>query len=249
MDEQKFNERLGDISTRWTLLQQAHGQSQTAAQRALQELMQQYLGAVYRYLLAAVRDPDAAEELVQEFAMRFISGRFRGASPERGRFRNYVKTCLFHLVDDYQHSRGREPRLLESGYEVPASENAGGMEDQDQLFLESWRSDLLSRCWKRLEEEQERTGKPYFAVLKLRVDHPEMRSATLGETLEKNLGRPFSAAATRQLLHRARERLGELLLEETSISLGTTARDRIEEELAELNLLKYCKPLLESPGE
>jgi DNA-directed RNA polymerase specialized sigma24 family protein len=247
MDEREFHDRLADISTHWTLLEKAHGKSQGAAQAAWQELTRRYLGAVYRYLLAAVRDVDAAQELAQEFALRFVSGRFRAATPERGRFRSYLKTCLFHLVDDFQLRRGREPLPLAADADLAEPTVAG--DDRDQCFLESWRSELLARCWRRLEDEQAHNGQPYFAVMRLRVDHPEAKSAALAELLAARLGRPVTAAATRQILHRARQRFAELLYDETSDSLGTTSREQVEEELGELNLLKYCKPIWRHPAE
>jgi hypothetical protein len=49
----------------------------------------------------------------------------------------------------------------------------------------------------------------------------------------------------RQTLHRAREKFAALLLEETARSLGTSERGRLQDELADLNLLKYCQPVLD----
>jgi hypothetical protein len=50
--------------------------------------MGSYHRAVHRYLLGALRDEDAAEELFQEFALRFVRGDFRWADRGRGRFRD-----------------------------------------------------------------------------------------------------------------------------------------------------------------
>ena len=77
---------------------------------AQQQLMLRYCGAVYRYLLRAVRDPTVAEDLTQEFALRFIQGRFGQVDREQGRFRNYVKGALFRLVQDHYRNQAREPR-------------------------------------------------------------------------------------------------------------------------------------------
>ena len=43
----------------------------------------QHCGAAYRYLLGAVHDPDAADDLCQDFAVRFLRGDFRRADPGR----------------------------------------------------------------------------------------------------------------------------------------------------------------------
>ena len=74
--------------------------------------MQRYCGSVYRYLLGALRNGDAAIELFQEFAMRFVRGDFHRASPTRGRFRDYVKTALINLVTDHFNRQNSKPRPL-----------------------------------------------------------------------------------------------------------------------------------------
>ena len=48
-------------------------------------LMEYYFGAVYRYLRVSVRDPEAAADLAQDFALRFVRGDFKKADPSRGR--------------------------------------------------------------------------------------------------------------------------------------------------------------------
>jgi DNA-directed RNA polymerase specialized sigma24 family protein len=76
MDETAINEHLSRIATVWSELARAHGPREEAA-AAQQALLQRYCGAIYRYLVGAVRDPDAAAELCQEFALRFLRGDFK----------------------------------------------------------------------------------------------------------------------------------------------------------------------------
>jgi RNA polymerase sigma-70 factor (ECF subfamily) len=243
MSDNNLDQHLSHISTMWTMLYQAHRGSADEAAAARQVLMQRYCGAVYRYLLGAVRNADAAEDLTQEFALRFIQGRFQQADRSQGRFRNYVKTALFHLVDDYQRGQGKAKQVVPlAGDEALPGRNDA--ETDEQAFRESWRQELLSRAWKSLEQEQSQTGQPFYDVLRFRVDHPDLTSALMAEQLGPRLGKPLTPAGVRQLLHRARERFAELLLEETRLSLEDAGRDQLEEELAELNLLKYCQDLL-----
>src|SRR5262245_6817193 len=101
MGENEIQQHLSQIATQWTMLRQAHKGQEDEAMAARQVLMQRYCGAVFRYLMRAVRDVPTAEDLTQEFALRFIQGRFGQADPEHGRFRNYVKAALFRLVQDY----------------------------------------------------------------------------------------------------------------------------------------------------
>jgi RNA polymerase sigma-70 factor (ECF subfamily) len=235
--------RLSRILTMWTLLRQAHGGEGDAAAWARQGLMKRYSSAIYRYLLAAVRDPHAAEDLTQEFALRFLRGRFQRVDPGRGRFRDYVKTVLFHMVDDHRRRTGRERGQVSLEDVEPAAAPAEAHGD-DRAFLESWRQDLLGRAWRRLGEVAGATGQPYYAVLRYRVANPDVSSPRMAEELSAKLGKLLTAANARQLLHRAREKFAELLVDETLQSLGGDA-DRLEEELTELNLLKYCRDAID----
>jgi RNA polymerase sigma-70 factor (ECF subfamily) len=242
MNEQDLQQHLSHIATQWSVLYQAHKGNETEAARARQLLMQRYCGAVYRYLLRAVRDPGVAEDLTQEFALRFIQGRFGQADPSQGRFRSYVKGALFRLVQDHHRNQAKGPRS------VPLEPDAQLADPHDEAaehdFRDSWRQELLSRAWKALEEIQGETGQPFHDVLRLRVDSPDLSSAQMSEVLTARLGRSISAANVRQLLHRARDRFAELLLEDVQQSLEGAPLVQVEEELAELNLLKYCKDVL-----
>ena len=126
--------------------------------------------------------------------------------------------------------------------EVAAPDEAAAA---DQAFRESWRQELLSRAWKALEQAQAETGQPYHDVLRCRVDQPDLSSTQLAELLAARLGKPITSAGVRQLLHRARQRFAELLLDDIRQSLEGASPDRVAEELAELNLLKYCKDVLD----
>jgi RNA polymerase sigma-70 factor (ECF subfamily) len=247
MDRQELEQRLSRISTQWTLLRQAHAGPQDAAAAARQDLMQRYCGAVYRYLLAAVRDAHAAEDLTQDFALRFVQGRFRLADPGRGRFRDYVKTALFHLVDSHRRRQGRQVRGVPLEGQEPADPAGPSLPDPDAAFEASWRKELLARTWKALAQAEQESGQPCYAVLRLRVDRPELPSAELARQLAQLRGKPFTAAGVRQLLHRAREKFALLLVEETRQSLGPAAQDRLQDELADLGLLKYCQTALPRP--
>jgi RNA polymerase sigma-70 factor (ECF subfamily) len=227
------------------MLRQAHQGSTDAAAVARQELMERYCGAVYRYLLSAVRDEHTAEDLTQEFALHFIRGRFRQADPGRGRFRDYVKTALFRLVAEYRRQQCRQPRPLAFSPDIEPAADSGEALNIDQAFLDSWREELLSRVWQALAALQQKTGQPFYAVLRFHVQHPDLRSPQLAEQLTRRLQRPFTANSVRQTIHRAREKFAELLVEETARSLGTSERARLQQELADLNLLKYCQPALD----
>lgn len=238
---------LSQIQTLWSVVRRAHG-DHTAVRSAQQALLDRYGGAVRRYALAALRDEDAAEEVFQEFALKFVRGDFAAADPQRGRFRAFVKTVVYRLIVDYQ--RRQKGRLREGPLHSNVAEPAEGEEEaaaaaeDDALFRSSWRDELLARCWQRLEEDEARTGKPYHAVLKYRVDHPDAHSPELAAGLSEQLGKPTSAGAVRVLLHRARDLFADLLLDEVTESLADDSLDSVEAELIELDLLEYCRSAL-----
>ena len=116
MDPNDQPHHLSRISTQWTLVFNAHTEQADQALRAQQELMQRYCGAIYRYLLASVRDPDAADDLAQEFALRLVRGDFKRADPGKGRFRDFVKTALNHLIVDNQRRKARRNAIAAASF-------------------------------------------------------------------------------------------------------------------------------------
>src|SRR5262245_22423127 len=102
-------DRLRQISTLWTALVRAHVGEADEDRRLLARLLERDRGAAYRFLTAATGDPDAAAELYQQFAVRFLRGDFRRATPDRGRFRDYLRPTLINLVRRRPGVGGRRP--------------------------------------------------------------------------------------------------------------------------------------------
>jgi RNA polymerase sigma-70 factor (ECF subfamily) len=233
------------INTAWSVVRRAHG-DHTAVKSAQQALLDRYGGAVRRYALAALRDEDAADEVFQEFALRFVRGDFGHADPERGRFRAFVKTVVYRLIVDYQRRAKKQARESGVHSNIPEpADDAPSTANDDKAFHSSWRDELLARCWHKLHDDERESGKPYYTVLRYRVDHPDLRSQFLAQGLEEKLGKPINAGAVRVLLHRARDAFAEILLDEVLQSLAEGSLDEAEEELIDLDLLEYCRPALE----
>jgi RNA polymerase sigma-70 factor (ECF subfamily) len=209
--------------------------------------MERYSGAVHRYLLGALRDPEAADELFQEFCLRFLRGAFRNADPARGRFRDLVKTAVFHLIVDYRKRERAQPRPLDTGFAEPEG-RAPAHTDAERAFLESWREELMDCTWGRLAELEQQTGQPCYTVLRFRAEEPKLSSAQMAEQLGTRLGKTFSVDGVRQALHRAREKFTDLLLEEVARSLGNPAPEALQDELIDLGLHSYCQAALERRG-
>jgi RNA polymerase sigma-70 factor (ECF subfamily) len=245
MDEQTINSRLSRISTVWNMLADAHHAPDPECAAARLAFIQRYQRAAYRYLLGALGDADAADELFQEFALRFVRGAFRNADPERGRFRDYLKTSLCHLLADYRKQQGRRHRPLASDFVEPVATSADPSE-ADRQFVDGWREELLTRAWAALAEAERQGGQPYYSVLKFRSENPSCDSAEMARQLTDALHppRPLTATSVRKTLQRARARFADLLVDEVSDSLGDPGLDQIEEELIDLDLLSYCRSAL-----
>lgn len=234
--------KLSELLTQTTLLYQAQNGTPEQADAAKQLLMLRYSGAVHRYLLKVVGDPEVARDLNQEFSVKFLEGRFRHFDPSRGRFRDYLKRALRNLMVD--HFRKRQGAAqLDTSMEVNIVGDVG-LGDFDRQFLVSWRQDLLARAWDSLHAYETNTGKPFHEVMRLRLAHPGMRSPELAEELARRIGRPMTAGNLRQILHRARDKFTEFLVDEVRVSLKHPTREEVEEELGDLQLLELCRPTL-----
>jgi RNA polymerase sigma-70 factor (ECF subfamily) len=235
---------ISQIETLWPVVQGAHGNKPDEVAAAQQVILQRYRPAIHRYLQACMGNTDAAEEVFQEFALRFVRGDFRNANPERGRFRDLLKSSLYHLMIDYHKRARRQALLLSPDAPEPAAPQESTA-DSDRQFLDVWRTDLLNRSWEALAEEERRSGRPMYTVLHFRAGNPEMRSAQMAEQIGPRLGREVSADWVRKWLHAAREKFAELLMAEVIASLRDATPDDVEQELLDLNLFEYCRAALD----
>lgn len=239
------SQRLSRISTCWSLVFQAHQGAAPRITTAQQELLLRYRSAIYRYLLAALREPNAAEEVAQEFAYCLVRGDFKQANPATGRFRDFVRTVVFHLIVNYQRQRKKDARLTPLPTESPDLAVLDlPFADSDAEFLKLWREELLDRAWEGLASLQAGTNQPFYAVLRLRSEQPQLTSEQMAAQLGTTLGKTLKPGGVRQTLRRAREKYGDLLLEEVARSIQNSVPDQLEQELVDLGLLSYCRAAL-----
>lgn len=230
-----LEQRLSRIATLWTIVFEAHGTGADSVVAARNRLLLRYSGAVYRYLLGATRDPEAATDLCQEFAVRFLRGDFRRAAPDRGRFRDYMKVALVNLVNDHHRVRQAAPKALAT--DTPAFLQ----EDPPEDFESRWRAELLEQTWKALAQ----ANPTFHATLLLRIEDPDLPSPEMAERLTQHLGRPMTAENVRKTIQRAHAKFADLLLDLVTESLEEPTAEELEEELKSLDLLRYCRSAFE----
>ena len=188
--------RLDAISTRWTLLRQAGCVGGTSTAAARDALVLRYVPAIRRYVGAIVRNEQDADDLAQDVVVRLLAGDFAGADPERGRFRDFLKTAIRNMVRNHW---GRQKRRRSARFDL--SQVAADAADDE--WLGHWRHNVLDAVWKALEKcEQEQPDSAAHTVLRLRTEYPDESSPQLAARLSAKLGKPIRPDATRQKLHR-----------------------------------------------
>jgi DNA-directed RNA polymerase specialized sigma24 family protein len=235
--------RLSQITTQWTLIFEGC-RGPDAVKAAQAEVLRRYCGAIYRYAYRVLGDEDLTDEACQEFAYRFVRGDFRHADPAKGRFRDYVKTAVIHLLNEFRRRQNQKQALPLACDAAAAVSDPSETIAGDAQFTALWRNALLNRAWCELERREPADGPPSYTVLRLKADEPTVTAPVLAEQLAR-LGRgSYSAAAVRQLLHRARESFASLLLDEVARSILSEDTDLLASELADLELLTYCRQAL-----
>lgn len=237
--------RLSQIQTCWQEVWSAHDpENRTVFLQAQWAMLERYGNAATRYLMGAVRDPDRAQELAQEFAVLFLQGACQGADPYKGRFRDYLKGILRNLVRKQFRAQSRQPVGMGDNPIEPAVHQEPA-EELDRDFLACWRDSLLAKAWEALAQLERETGQPYHTVLRIRADHADKSSEELARLLSLQLSRAINAPACRKALQRAREKFAELLLAELKGTLPDPNPEHLRQELIDLELYEYCRPLLD----
>jgi DNA-directed RNA polymerase specialized sigma24 family protein len=233
--------RLDAIATRWSLVRAAHAANKpedaAAARRAL---VLRYARAIRRYVGGIARNTEDADELAQDVVVRLLNGDFAGADPNRGRFRDLIRTAVRNVVHKHWAKASRrksadlDPDLL------------GAADDHtDAEWASVWQQNVLDHAWTALKEyERDNPGTRAHAVLKLRTDFPDDTSEQLADQLSAKVGTTIRPDACRQMLRRARVRFAALLIEEVQMGLADPSPDRVTDELAALGLLEFVRDFL-----
>ncbi|HAV61664.1 MAG TPA: RNA polymerase subunit sigma-24 [Verrucomicrobiales bacterium] len=215
--------------TRWSLiLRLRKGGTEGAAERALGELCEIYWQPLYTFLRRSGQDAEAARDLVQGFLAQLLrNDGFHRAAPDKGRFRSFLLTGLRnYLVSQSRRElafkRGGEFELLSldfSPLEETYQLHANSSETPEATFDRQWAETVLTRALNRLAEEQERRnrGEQFTA---LRPHLTELAGQRL-EPVATQLGMTPNAVAV--AVHRLRQRLRDLVVDELSQTVGTHA--------------------------
>ncbi len=217
-------------TTHWSVVARAGGPTAAASRPALTRLCELYWPPVHAYIRRRVETDDQARDLTQAFFTVFLEKNYvRDADSSRGRFRAFLLASVQHfLSNDRDRTRALKrgggtiivPLELETPdgwlrYE-PATDAT-----PERVFEHRWALSMVHRVMKRLQTEQEASGRG-DTFMRLRMclveEGPPQSHAELAASLGTTPG------AVRVTLHRLRRRFRALLLEE----IGRTVADPAE---------------------
>jgi len=203
---------------------------------ALASLCENYWYPLYAYLRRRGYPSDQAQDLIQEFFIRVLEGRYLNrAEPEKGRFRAFLLTSLKFFVADEEdrrraHKRGGGmvvPLELTSGEERYQREPAHD-ETPERIYERRWALSVLDRVVERLRNEFVQHGRPeHFDHLKgFLLGQSDAPYAALAQELNTSEG------ALKVAIHRLRKRYRELFRQEIADTVADPAE--VESELRHL---------------
>src|SRR5262249_18099412 len=147
-----------------------------------------YGRAVQRYVLAILRDADAADEVWQELVAGLLQRGGPVTWPGRGRFRDYLRTSARNAALTYLRKKSRQ-RTAELPDDVAADRDLAG----------DWQQCLLDKVWRELDAAERRgSGNFVHTALRIYSEHPELDSPAQAALASERLARTISADNFRQ---------------------------------------------------
>ncbi len=192
---------------------------------AVAQLTERYWKPAYRYLRFLGVPREKAEEYTQEFFVAVVrTNLFAKADRRRGRFRNFLKTCLRNFVIDKSRSKanGRECLVTDLDLIEGSLASSDTTAPDEGPFEASRREQLIRRTMEQLENwARERGREKHLCVFKKLVLEPAY----------SNSAGPVNRKALRQELVRELD-----VAERDLYNLLTVAQTRLRPVLEEGNL-------------
>jgi RNA polymerase sigma factor (sigma-70 family) len=213
-------------TTEWSLVLTAAATDSTASRVALESLCGRYWYPIYAEVRFAGHDSESARDLTQGFFVQLLERKALAvADPERGKFRNFLKTSLKNYLS---HQAERDNALKRGGGISTISLDFDDAEKQyaleaahtrtpEKVFDRRWAHAMLQQVLDRLREEMEQAGS---------LEQFERLAPLLmgqGETTSyRNLAIRWNTteAAIKMAVLRLRRKFGKLLRAEVAHTVG-----------------------------
>lgn len=225
-------------TTHWSVVVAARDSASPEAGQALEELCRKYWPPIYGFIRSRGHSTEDAQDLSQEFFARLIAKDYlRAADATKGKFRTLLLTAVTRfLINDWERSQTqkRGGKTVHLSIEECLAEEACWSEPADtttpeRIFQRCWAETLLRTVLARLREEVTGTASAdRFEILKpFLTGDQDLPSAT---ELAAKLG--VTKSTIYSLVHRLRQRYGQLLREE--IAQTVNSPEEIQDELRHL---------------
>jgi len=224
--------------TRWSKVVLASQGHSAPSRQALEELCQRYWHSIFGFLRRDGCSPEDAEDLTQQFFMKFLSKNALGvADPSKGRFRNFLLRSLKNFRID--EARKSNTRKREGGKTIIATNLGEGEQHYEQhpdpnltpekLYDCQWMITLLDQALVRLRDEFEKADQ-VAKFEKLKIFLSQEPEPGCYEELARELDMTKGAIA--KSVFRMRQRYAQLIRLE--IRETVTSPEEVESELREL---------------
>ena len=228
----------GFHTTHWTVVLAAREKNGSVAREALASLCSTYWYPLYAFIRRQGSTPHEAEDLTQEFFLRFLERHALGSvQPAAGKFRSFLLACLKNFLAN-EHERAHAQRRGGGQSLVPLdagdAETRYSLEPVDSrtpeaVFERRWAFAVLERTMTELRRE--------YAVGDKRALFEELQGFLPGgqgsvSRAELAAKRGVSVGAIDVAVHRLRQRFGALLREQVAQTVSSEAE--VEEEIHHL---------------
>jgi RNA polymerase sigma-70 factor (ECF subfamily) len=211
--------------TAWTLVRRVQGgEAVPNAVEALDSLCKTYWEPVRRYVRALGCREEEAEDVTQEFFASFLrTGGFERAKPELSKLRTFIKHAAGHFLLNHWRNKtalrrggGMNEENIDAVPEIAEAERSLAEEAYDR----EWAQAVLGRALSKVAESYAKRGRgEVFEAIKGGLLRPGgIADVSL---VAAQLGIPESQV--RLAVHRARQRLAEMLKAEVSTTVESAA--------------------------
>lgn len=174
--------------TRWTFVLKARDKDSPEYRENLDTLLSLYWKPVYHYIrIFWNMSREEAKDLTQEFFLSLLEREsLEDVTPEKGKFRHFIKGALKNFLMNYKRDqkrikRGGGKRNLSFDLDLPPEDalSIGISESPDRIFYQEWARTVMDRAVQRMEDHFKEKGKAlYFRVFQIyyledRKDRPK----------------------------------------------------------------------------
>ena len=213
-------------TTEWSLVQAAAATHSDASREALEALCSRYWHPVYAEVRFAGYDSENARDLTQGFFVQLLERKtLNVADPERGKFRNFLKTSLKNYLsrqDERDRAQKRGGGIATISLDFDSAEkmyalNVAPTRTPEQVFDQRWAHAMLQQVLDRLRVEMDQAGslEQFERLAPFLLGQSEMSSYR-----DLAIQWDSTEAAIKMAVMRLRRRFGKLLRVEVAQTVG-----------------------------